>query len=51
MIEWVAGAAGGKVVKFDAKTNTASSDFNDFKGDVSTSSRRTTPARLPRTPA
>jgi sulfide dehydrogenase [flavocytochrome c] flavoprotein subunit len=34
MIEWVAGAAGGKVVKFDAKTNTASSDFNDFKGDV-----------------
>jgi sulfide dehydrogenase [flavocytochrome c] flavoprotein subunit len=34
MIEWIAGAAGGKVVKFDAKTNTASSDFNDFKGDV-----------------
>jgi len=34
MIEWVAGAAGGKVVKFDAKSNTASSDFNDFKGDV-----------------
>lgn len=34
MIEWVAGAAGGKVVKFDAKTNTASSDFNDYKGDV-----------------
>ena len=34
MIEWTAGAAGGKVVKFDAKTNTASSDFNDFKGDV-----------------
>ncbi len=34
MIEWVAGASGGKVVKFDAKTNTASSDFNDFKGDV-----------------
>ncbi len=34
MIEWVAGAAGGKVVKFDAATNTASSDFNDFKGDV-----------------
>ena len=34
IIEWVAGAAGGKVVKFDAKTNTASSDFNDFKGDV-----------------
>ena len=34
MIEWVAGAAGGKVVKFDAKTNTASSDFNDFQGDV-----------------
>ncbi len=34
MIEWVAGAQGGKVVKFDAKTNTASSDFNDFKGDV-----------------
>jgi sulfide dehydrogenase [flavocytochrome c] flavoprotein subunit len=29
-----AGAAGGKVVKFDAKTNTASSDFNDYKGDV-----------------
>jgi hypothetical protein len=23
-----------QVVKFDAKTNTASSDFNDFKGDV-----------------
>jgi sulfide dehydrogenase [flavocytochrome c] flavoprotein chain len=34
MIEWVPGASGGKVVKFDAKTNTASSDFNDFKGDV-----------------
>jgi sulfide dehydrogenase [flavocytochrome c] flavoprotein chain len=34
MIEWVAGASGGKVVKFDAKSNTASSDFNDFKGDV-----------------
>jgi len=34
MIEWVAGAAGGKIVKFDAKTNTASSDFNDYKGDV-----------------
>lgn len=34
MIEWTAAAAGGKVVKFDAKTNTASSDFNDFKGDV-----------------
>ncbi len=34
MIEWIAGAAGGKVVKFDARTNTASSDFNDFKGDV-----------------
>jgi sulfide dehydrogenase [flavocytochrome c] flavoprotein subunit len=34
MIEWVAGASGGKVVKFDAKTNIASSDFNDFKGDV-----------------
>jgi len=34
MIEWVAGASGGKVVKFDAKSNTASSDFNDFKGAV-----------------
>jgi sulfide dehydrogenase [flavocytochrome c] flavoprotein chain len=34
MIEWVAGAAGGKIVKFDAKTNTVSSDFNDYKGDV-----------------
>jgi sulfide dehydrogenase [flavocytochrome c] flavoprotein subunit len=34
MIEWVAGASGGKVIKFDAKSNTASSDFNDFKGDV-----------------
>lgn len=34
MIEWVAGAAGGKIVKFDAKTNTVSGDFNDFKGDV-----------------
>lgn len=34
MIEWISGANGGKVVKFDAKTNTASSDFNDFKGDV-----------------
>ncbi len=34
MIEWVAGAAGGKIVKFDARTNTASSDFNDYQGDV-----------------
>jgi sulfide dehydrogenase [flavocytochrome c] flavoprotein subunit len=34
MIEWVPGASGGKVVKFDAKSNTASSDFNDYKGDV-----------------
>jgi sulfide dehydrogenase [flavocytochrome c] flavoprotein chain len=34
MIEWVAGAAGGKIVKFDAKTNTVSSDFNEYKGDV-----------------
>jgi sulfide dehydrogenase [flavocytochrome c] flavoprotein subunit len=34
MIEWVAGAAGGKIVKFDAKANTVSSDFNDYKGDV-----------------
>jgi sulfide dehydrogenase [flavocytochrome c] flavoprotein subunit len=34
MIEWVAGAAGGKVVKIDAKTNTASGDFNDYKADV-----------------
>ncbi len=34
IIEWVAGAAGGKVVKFNAKTNTASSDFNDYQGDV-----------------
>ncbi len=34
MIEWVAGASGGKVVKFDPKSNTASSDFIDFKGDV-----------------
>ncbi len=34
MIEWVPGASGGKVIKFDAKSNTASSDFNDFKGDV-----------------
>lgn len=34
MIEWVSGASGGKVVKFDPGSNTASSDFTDFKGDL-----------------
>ncbi|PIV88283.1 MAG: cytochrome C [Hydrogenophilales bacterium CG17_big_fil_post_rev_8_21_14_2_50_63_12] len=34
MIEWVSGANGGQVVKFDAASNTASSDFNAYKGDV-----------------
>ncbi|MFZ5483348.1 MAG: FCSD flavin-binding domain-containing protein [Pseudomonadota bacterium] len=34
MIEWVAGAAGGKVIKMDAKRNTAYTDFGDYKADV-----------------
>ena len=34
MIEWVAGAAGGKVIKMDAKSNTAFTDFGDYKADV-----------------
>jgi sulfide dehydrogenase [flavocytochrome c] flavoprotein subunit len=34
MIEWVPGAAGGKVLKMDAKSNTAYTDFNEYKADV-----------------
>ncbi len=34
MIEWVPGASGGKVVKVDAKTRTAYTDFDKFQGDV-----------------
>ena len=34
MIEWVAGASGGKVIKMDAKSNTAYTDFGDYKADV-----------------
>ncbi len=34
MIEWVAGAAGGKVIKMDANSNTAFTDFGDYKADV-----------------
>lgn len=34
MIEWVPGASGGKVLKMDAKSNTAYTDFNEYKADV-----------------
>ncbi|MEW6678516.1 MAG: FAD/NAD(P)-binding oxidoreductase [Pseudomonadota bacterium] len=34
MIEWVAGAAGGKVTKVDAATRTAYTDFHEMKADV-----------------
>lgn len=34
MIEWVAGAAGGKVTRMDAKTNTAYTDFHEMKAGV-----------------
>jgi len=31
MIEWVSGASGGKVIRMDAKTETAYTDFGDYK--------------------
>ena len=34
MIEWVGGAAGGKVQSLDAKTRTLTCEVEDFKGDV-----------------
>ncbi len=34
MIEWVSGAAGGKVTRVDAKNETAFTDFGDYKADV-----------------
>jgi sulfide dehydrogenase [flavocytochrome c] flavoprotein subunit len=34
VIEWVSGAAGGKVIKMDAKSNTAFTDFGEYKADV-----------------
>ncbi|MEJ2592095.1 MAG: NAD(P)/FAD-dependent oxidoreductase [Candidatus Thiodiazotropha sp.] len=34
MIEWVSGAAGGKVDSLDAKTRTLTCSVEDFKGDV-----------------
>lgn len=34
MIEWVAGAAGGKVTKIDPQTRTAYTDFLELKADV-----------------
>lgn len=34
MIEWVAGAAGGKVTRMDPKSNTAYTDFGEYKADV-----------------
>jgi sulfide dehydrogenase [flavocytochrome c] flavoprotein subunit len=34
MIQWVPGAEGGKVTKMDAKTNTAFTDFGEYKADV-----------------
>lgn len=34
MIEWVSGAAGGHVIKIDAKTNTAYTDFGEYKAGV-----------------
>ena len=34
MIQWVPGAEGGKVTKMDAQTNTAFTDFGEYKADV-----------------
>lgn len=34
MIEWISGAAGGKVIKIDAKAKTAHTDFGEYKAGV-----------------